>query len=813
MVFFRTLKSGLRHLLSQKLNSSLHIVGLSLGMTVCLLIGLFIKYELSFDTYHPNASRTYRINEVFTDNDGRHVGYGTQFPLAETLRKTVSGLDHVVFAQPVFSNIIDVNSDKRFQQRYMLITDSEFLNVFDVQVVKGKGHETLRTPYSALITESTATNFFGSEDPIGKTFTLQSKFEITVGGVIRDMPANTHLPVTVLLSYVPDENFLHVGPNTWEYTAGNQTYVVLPEGYNQDILVSQLNKIADDHINSIPDTPKFLKTSFELLPLADIHFNLESGGSEWIAAFNPTWLWFFGAIATSVLILACINFVNLSTAQALTRAKEVGVRKSVGAGRGNLLMQFLGEAWILAVASGILAIGATQFTLPYVNTLLETNIQFELMSSPELLLVLFAGILLVGLLAGVYPAFVITRFNPAVSLRSGFNQQGESVTSWLKRSLVVVQFTMSAGMLIALVLMSRQVDFIRSMSLGFDKTNMIVARTGGRGESQVLGNELNKIPAVEGWSFSTAAPSSTEHWGTIISNTDRNDPNRQRVITILGNENYGNLYGFKLLAGRFPIASDTNFISNRLPADKMLMKAAVNEKLIKALQLGTPEEAIGKHFWFGMGNGDIEIVGVVADFNARSAHEPIQPTLIGQMPGGYNTINVKVRQGSDMPATIAAIEAAWKLAYPDGVFSYNFLNDQIDNFYKAETRIYALFRVFSGMAMLISCLGLWGLITFTAQRRLKEIGIRKVLGATASSIMVLLSREFMIMVLISLMIATPLVYYGVSEWLGSFAFRIPIGWDAFVIAGIISLALALITVGIQALRATFTNPARILKSE
>jgi hypothetical protein len=340
-------------------------------------------------------------------------------------------------------------------------------------------------------------------------------------------------------------------------------------------------------------------------------------------------------------------------------------------------------------------------------------------------------------------------------------------------------------MLIALLLMSRQVDFIRSMNLGFNKDNMIVARTGARGESAVFANELDKIPGVEGWSFSTSAPSSDSHWSTVISNTDGNDPNRQPVTTILGDENYGRLYGFKLLAGRFPIASDTNFVSDRLPADQMVMKAAVNEKLISALQLGTPEEAVGKHFWFGMGNGDIEIVGVVADFNARSAHEAIRPTIIGQERSTYNNINIRIGRGSDLPTTIAAIESAWKLAYPNGLFSYSFLNDQIDNFYKAETRIYALFRVFSGMAMLISCLGLWGLITFSAQRRLKEIGIRKVLGATATSIMVLLSRDFIFMVLASLLIATPLVYYGVSEWLNDFAFRIPIGWYVFAIEEVV----------------------------
>lgn len=812
MNFFRTLKITLRQLLSQKLNSSVHVAGLTLGITVCLLIGLFIKYELSFDTYHPHAANTYRINQVWTDNGEPHYHYSTPIPMPDILRKDVSGLEHVAFAHPTWGNIIDIEPDKRFQQLNVLITDPAFLDVFAVDIVKGKGHETLRTPFHALLNESTAKKFFGSEDPIGKTFKFKSTYEITVGGVFRDLPMNTHQSATILLSYVPDEQYLGAGPDAWSYTAGNQTYVVLPDGYDKNVLLAQLKKIADDKVNSHPDRPKFVRTDYELVPLTEIHFDTKSGGSHWIAPFNLTWLWFFGSIALSVLALACINFVNLSTAQALTRAKEVGVRKSIGANRRNLLLQFLGEAWILAVVSGLLAIGATQFSLPYMNALLETDIKLEL-TSPALLLSLSGGMVFIGLIAGLYPAWIITRYNPAISLRSGFNTQGQSGSSWVKNSLVVLQFTASTGMLIALVLMSQQVDFIRNMNLGFNKDNMIVARTGTRGESAIFSNELEKIPAVEGWSFSTSAASAENHWGTLISNTDGHDPNRQPVISILGDENYSTLYGFKLLAGRFPIASDTNFISRKVPDDQKVMKAVVNEKLLDALQLGKPDEAIGKHFWFGMGNGDIEIIGVVKNFNARSVHEPIKPTIIGQERSTYNNVNIRLREGSDIPASLAAIEAAWKVAYPEGVFFYSFLNDQINNFYRTETRIYTLFKVFSGIAMLISCLGLWGLITFTAQRRVKEIGIRKVLGATPSSIMMLLSREFVFMVLIALAIATPLVYYGVSEWLSGFAFRIPVGWYSFAIAGATSMALALITVGIQSLRATFTNPASVLKSE
>lgn len=780
-------------------------------MTVCLLIALFIRFETSFDNYHPNASRIFRINQVMTDNGERHARFATPLPLPEVLRKEVSGLDQIAFAQPAWNVIIDL-PDRRFQQNNVMFTDAAFLDVFAVELVKGKGHETLRTPYQALLTESTAKKFFGTEDPIGKTFRFKSRYDITVGGVIRDLPANTHLSATVLLSFVPDQRFLGVGPDAWEYTTGNATFVVLPEAYDQNILPARLKKIADERMNANSDR-QGVRKDFELIALKDIHFDAASQGSEWVPPFNVTWLWFFGAIGIAVLTLACINFVNLSTAQALTRAREVGVRKSIGAGRANLLLQFLGESWMLAGVSGIIAVGATELTLPYMNTMLEKGIRFDLLSSPELFISLMSGILIVGMMAGLYPAWIITRLNPAVSLRSGFNVQGEAGSSWLKRSLVVVQFTISAGLLITLAIISQQVAFIRNMNLGFNKDNMVITPNSRGGDAQVYANELAKIPGVSGWSFSTSTASASMHWGTDMSNTDANDPGRQPVTSIFADVNYGPLYGFKLLAGNYPVYADTSLISDSVPDDRKLMRAVVNEKLVDALQLGTPEEAVGKHFWFGMGNGDIEITGVVGNFNTVSAHEAIQPTLIGQLPGNYNYTNIRLEPGADVSASVAAIEAAWKKAYPDGVFNYSFLDQQIANFYNAETRIYNLFKIFAGLAMLISCLGLWGLITFTAQRRMKEIGIRKVLGATASSLIVLLSREFLFMVVAALMIASPLVYMGISQWLNGFAFKIPIGWQAFVLAGVVSFSLALLTVGIQALRATFTNPASILKSE
>jgi ABC-type antimicrobial peptide transport system permease subunit len=328
----------------------------------------------------------------------------------------------------------------------------------------------------------------------------------------------------------------------------------------------------------------------------------------------------------------------------------------------------------------------------------------------------------------------------------------------------------------------------------------------------VYDHELEKIPQIESWSYCSTPPSSLSNFGTSISTTDASNPEQHQVVVFFADDKFGSLYGFKLLAGRFSMASDTSSLSPSLPPGTGLLKAVVNQRLLDVLKLGSPEEALGKRFWFGM-TGSTEIVGVVADFNTTSAHLAISPVVIGPMSKAYGSTGIRIHPGSNIPATIAAIENAWKVAYPNGIFNYTFLDEQIDAYYKSEERVFQLFRIFSGIAMLISCLGLWGLITFTAQRKIKEIGIRKVLGATASSIVRLLSLDFFYTVVIALVIAGPLAYYSIAQWLDAFAFRIPIRWQPFAIAGGISLTLALITVGIQSVRATFTNPASVLKSE
>lgn len=813
----------LRRLVRQKLHTALHLTGLALGISVCLLIGLYLRHELSFDAWHEKAKRTYRINSVWTDNGARNAHFSTPFPIAEALRTEVSGIQTVAQAHPDRDEaIVEISPQRRFKQPRILLAEPEFLDVFDVEVLRGNGHAALRKPFQALLTETTAAQYFGKEDPVGKTFRYKNEFTITVAGIIRDLPANTHLPASMLISLYRDEKFLHNDPKFWSSVSGTSAYVVLPANTDPKTLEAPLKTLADKYLNADPNLPKNFRGDFEIQPLSDVHFNHEyAGGGPWVQAVNKKWLWFFAIIGIAVLALACINFINLSTAQALTRAKEVGVRKSVGASRDQLIAQFLGETGLLSLGAGLLAVAVTQASLPYLNRLLDKKITFDLFQSPELAGGLLAGIILTALFAGFYPAWLISTFNPVASLKTGWTTAAAPKSAgnggaWLRKVLVVTQFSLSVAMFIAVALIARQVHYLRSKNLGFDKDNVVnvpIPFSPRNSKAPVFAAELSKIPQLKDFSFATATPSSDDHWGTAMSLSDRDDPNRREMTLILADDRYCPVYGMQLLAGRVNVPSDTNAVSSRVPAEQRVLKSVVNKRLVEELQLGSPEAAVGKRFWCGFWVGKVEIVGVVADFNTGSLREAVKPTLITQMRNFYSQASIRIGAGSDVPETLAAIESAWKKAVPDGVYEFEFLDEQIDAYYKAEMRLYSLFKIFAGLAMLISCLGLWGLATFAARQRTKEIGVRKVLGASAAGIAALLSIEFLKLVGIATCIASLLAYMGMKRWLEDFAYRIDIGWQVFVLAGFGAAIIALLTVGFQSVKAALANPVRALRSE
>ena len=811
-MILNNIRFSLRHLGRQRLHSTLHIVGLTLGMSVCLLIGLFLKYELSFDTYHDRPDRIYRVNSIWTEGVKKFELYATPIPLAAALRSEVTGLEHAALVRPQFKSVVQINPQKLFKQEHVLIVEPEFINIFKVDVISGDGRKALTDPYQAILSESIAKKFYGEEDPMGKTFLFRNKFLITVAGVMRDLPSNTSLPASMLLSYVANEDFLENG-DTWFFGGiawtklSASTYIVLSENYDPNEFKAQLRRIADKNINAAPTIDKVIRGDFEIQALREIHFDTKHfRGGPWIAAVDRSLLWFFAAIGLIVLTLACVNFLNLSTAQAMTRAKEVGIRKSIGARRSQLISQFLIEACFLTGFSGGLSLIIANLSLGPINGLLGKGIAFHPLQTPEILIAIFGGIIVTSLLAGLYPAWVMARFNPMLTLKSGSSLGDIHANSWLRKGLVVSQFTISAALLIVVLIISKQIDFMRNKDLGFETDNVINVETGAYNKAKVLAEELRRIPGVKDVSLTRTSPISDDHWWNTMSLTENSE--RQSVCAIYADDHFFSLFGLKLLSGRIPFGSE--YKSDSASSNHSLSKVIVNEKLLQALGLGPSQEAIGKHFWWG---GDTEITGVVADFNAEPLYSAIVPTLIMQDPSVYSQISIKVQPMQDLAKTLITIEATWRKVFPDDVFEYKFLDNQIDSYYKTETTFNSLFKVFAGIAILISCLGLWGLITFAAQRRTKEIGIRKVMGASVNAIVRLLSKDFVVMVLIAFAISSPLTYLAMNELLQLFAYRVDIGWEVFATTGISLVLLALLTISFQTIKAALANPIDSLKSE
>ena len=820
---FKNLSFILRRFGRQKLTTALHVVGLTLGITVCLLIGLFIRHELSFDMYHAKADRIYRLNQVWADFGNKSYHFSTPFPLAAAIRSEVSGVERVTKVHHPFQNVIEITADKKFNQDRVMMTDPEFFDVFDVTAVQGDPKQAMSKPYQAIVTESTSKKFFGNENPIGKVFKYNKDFNITVKAVIKDFPGNTHLPASLILSFSNDEKYLQTSPTHYGSVSGGSTFIVLPGGAKPTgALAKSLRSIYDKNLNNDP----FMKerkgsyADLEIQPLSNVHFNSKySGGGQWITAMSTAWLWFFGSVGIAVLILACINFINLSTAQALTRAKEVGVRKTIGAGRVQLIWQFLEEALLLVTISGIAGIIIAKLLLPYVNDLLEEKIAFNILRSPALIGSLVIGIMFTALLAGLYPAWLISKFQPAETLKSGSgNITVQSV--FLRKGLVITQFTISICLLIGLLLIGKQINYMRSKDLGFNKDNIVAVPlpvydqsiTNPTVKKNFFRGELTKIPQVKDLSFSTASFDGG-NWGTMMSLTDRKDPKSNHVTLMFADERFCTMYGFQLKAGRFLVATDTNSVAQSVPEGQRFAKSIVNEKLIKTLGLGSPEKAIGKQFWIGVNGWKAEITGVVEDFNSSSLHEEVQPTLITQYERFTDKASIKIQAGADIPGTIEKINDAFKSAFPGSIFEFKFLDQQIDALYKTEARLYALFKIFSVLAMLISCFGLWGLVNFAAQRRTKEIGIRKVLGASISNIVSLLTKDFLLLVGIAIVIASPIAYWGINKWLQDFAYRTNIDWIAFAGAGVAAVVIAFATVSFQAIKAAISNPVKSLRTE
>lgn len=779
--------------------SIINISGLGLGLATFLLLLIWIQHELSYDQFHTNSARLYRASMEYSF--GGQVASTSVSPTAllPTLQKNFAEIENGVRVyNPASYNPFIVKKDELiFQEDHFYFADSSFFEIFSYPLRIGSPKKVLAKPNTVVITQSTATKYFGDEDPIGKTINVNGSKDYEITGIMDDVPANSYLQFDFLASF----HSLRAGieePIWW--SANYQTYILLNKNANLDFIQQKTNDIVRAALASELTNPgDYVKYNF--MKLTDIHLR-SSYSSEMETVGDIQYVYIFSAVAFLILLIACINYVNLATARASDRAKEVGIRKVVGALRNQLFFQFLGESVILTFLAFILAFFITQLSLPFFNLLTGNALSHTHFYRPEFFGLCLAILLGIALLAGAYPAFAITAFKPVSILKGNFRFSGKGI--WLRKFLVVGQFSISVILIIGTIVILKQLDFIQNKKLGYTKDNTLILPLDQKTIAvyDQLKSEFLRSGHVKFVGRATESP--TQIKGGYGLNTDESSERGIISTGVSVDEGYLQALGMEIIAGR-------NFTDNdfKRAAVDTLYSFIVNESALKALFLPI-ENAIGKKARVSGREG--EIIGVVKDFHFASLHQPIGPLVMFNQDTQYNYIFVKLNS-ENVQSSLEALKGICATIIPHRPFEYEFVDQQYEALYSAEQRMGTIFMVFATLAIFIACLGLLGLVSFSAAQKTKEIGIRKVLGATASSIVMLITRDYAKLVVMAIVIGLPIAYWMMTQWLHDFAYQTNIGLWPIVIASMLCIFIAFGTASYQAIKAAFINPADSLRNE
>jgi predicted permease len=795
-------KTAFRNLKRNKSYAFINILGLAVGIAACLLIFLVIRFEKSFDNFHLKKDHIYRVGTEFHSQDG--VGYsgGVSFPVGPALKIDFPQLKEVARIFKMGDGQISLeenNQLKKFNEPNIFFTEPEFFKLFDFAWITGNPKTVLDDPNSAALTQDIAVKYFGDwHSAIGKIIKINNKQVYKVGGILKNIPANTDFPLDVVLPFVSLKNY-GIGRNMedWISTFGQAScFVVLPGGYSQRKFNADLAVFAKKH-----KPAEYAEDRYVAQPLMEIHYD-DRFGNYRNHTFSKSLITALTLIGIFLLVIACVNFINLATAQAVNRSKEVGVRKVLGSNRGNLALQFLSETFLITIVALMVAVAIAYTGLPFLNELLAVKMAINFFDS-SLILFLLITILLVTVLSGLYPAIILSGFNPITALKSKITNRMVGGIS-LRRALVILQFAIAHVLIIGTLIVVSQMNFFRNATLGFDKAAILNVQLPGdsisRTKFDFLKNRLSQNTDITSVSFSGAVPADRGNWDSdfkfdhATKNTDFSAHLKWADV------DYFKTYNLQFVAGRPYYPGDT------------VREIVVNETLLRKLGVADPKQALGKEINFWDGQMIATIVGVIRDFNSNSLKEPMSAVILGTWKNTYNTINIKIRQGKEK-STLAFTEKIWNEVYPDYVYQYRFLDASIAEFYKQENQLSHLYKIFAFIAILISCLGLYGLVSFMAAQKTKEVGIRKVLGATAGHIVYLLSKEFSLLIIIAFVIAGPIAYYIMHKWLQNYTYRIQLGATVFVLAIVGSMIIAWITVGHRAIKAAIANPVKSLRTE
>ena len=806
-MFYNYLKIATRNLLKYRFISFINLFGLTLGLTCCLLISTYIVNELSYDKYNANADHVYRVERTFINPETGAINLKLAAiappagPLLKNDFKEIQQVTRLLQNSPTPFRF----EEKKFNEPNSYFADEHLFDVFNVQVTKGNPKKALVDPYSVMLSEDLAKKYFGGDEPLNKVLRMNNQFDLKVTGVYKSFPTNAHLHPELMISFNTLNDTAVYGANNLATNWGNNaffTYILLPQGYNPNKLEAQFPAFLNRHINDGDKYKPSQYTNLTLRKLSDIHLysHMDDEAEE---NGNITRVYVFSAIALFILLIACINYMNLSTARSVLRAKEIGIRKVVGAQKKELILQFLSESVLICWIASILAILLTRVALPWLNELSHQQLTIASLVKWQLIIPLLLLPFIIGIVSGIYPALFLSSFQP-IKVLKGIMKVGGSGLSF-RKALVVVQFAISIILIICTTIVFEQLRFMEHKSLGFNKDHVItLANNAGLNDKyESFKTQLLDNPGIKAITRSSRIPSGRllDNMGSQIDRGDSLTPTQADIKFVVADEDFIPTYGVGMIQGR-------NF-SKSYGMDTSAF--LINEAAVKVLGLKSAEDAIGKRFQYGAKKG--QLVGVFNDFHFESMHQRILPLVLfmPQNIGNFGRISIKVT--GSIPAAIAHIENTWKQFLPDIPFDYSFLDDNFSRLYQSEQRQEGLFTIFSCIAIFIACLGLLGLSAFTISQRIKEIGIRKVLGATVSTIVALLSKDFLKLVLVAGIIAFPVAWFAMNKWLEDFAYRINIPWWVFLFAGLMAALVAFATIGFQAVKAARANPVKNLRTE
>lgn len=811
-MIYNYLKIAFRNLVKYRFISFINLFGLTVGLTCCFLILTFILHELSYDKYQPGAEQVYRVTRSFND------------PQSGTVNLNLSTIapPFGLLLQNDFKEIKDITrtlsngttpvryDDKMYNEQNVYFADDHFFDFFKTDVTEGNPQKALSDPFSVMLSESIAKKYFGNEEPMNKILKINVGVYIDckVTGVYKTFPSNTHFHPDVMLSFNTLNDSLVYGKENLRTNFGNNsffTYIRLPENYDAKKLESQFPAFLDRNMPARQNGPFKASqgTKLALQKLTDIHLRSHT---DYEAEENGDikLVYIFSGIALFILLIACINYMNLSTARSTLRAKEIGIRKVAGARRNEIIFQFLSESVLVSWIAMIFAIGLSALVLPALNKLSGQQLSLGMLLHWQIIIPIIIVPFIVGILSGIYPALFMSSFKP-VKVLKGFLKVGSGSVSF-RKALVTAQFAISIILIICTATVFKQMRYMQTKPLGYDKEYVInLPYDPSLTEKfDAFRTALLADPTVVNAGRSSRIPTGRllDAMGASIASGDTLTPVTANIKFVIADKDFIPTYGIKIVAGR------EFYPGNNADTSSFL----INEAAVKILGFKSNEEAIGKNFGYGGRNG--KLAGVFHDFHFESLHQKIVPLVLLEptQPNSYNGVSVKI-SGNKIAAALAHVESTWKKFLPETPYQYVFLDERFDQMYKTEEKQKSLITIFACLAIFIACLGLFGLSAFAITQRIKEIGIRKVLGASVPGIVQLLSKDFLKLVMIAAIIAFPVAWFAMNKWLQDFAYRIDIPWWIFIVAGIVAMIVALATISIQAIKAANANPVKNLRTE